>query len=111
MPFGGPGTEPRLDPFQGSLGKGDLWQQDQNLGLGIGGQHGGRPLHVDLGLARTGYPIEQRNRKACAHTLRVQGVQRGTLTDVELGTGTGHIRLLKAVGRGDRLYAKYALVA
>ncbi len=58
MPLGGPRAKPRLNPGQEFPGQGNLGQQHQRLTPQA--QRLGHRLQINLGLARTGHPPEQR---------------------------------------------------
>ena len=62
MPLGGLGAEAVVEALEERLGQRDLRQQDQHLLAGV--ERRGDRLEIDLGLARAGDAVEQRDAEA-----------------------------------------------
>ena len=103
MPLARLSPEPDGDPGNHRLGQGDLGQEDQDLGVGIGRQCSGGGLQIDLGLPGTCDPIQQGDIEPTASHHIGQHVRGGDLTGVQHLALQARIRCPK--GRfGDHLF-------
>ena len=100
MPLGRPGPKPLLEAVDHRLGERNLGQKDQHLGLGVGGEHGGDRLQIDLRLARARDTVEQRGLKSPLGDEALKRVRRRRLARIERSRGPARVG---RVEREDRL--------
>ena len=105
MPFRRLRLEPALDPFEKALGEGDFRQQQQHLpALRQRRRH---CLEIDLGLARAGDAVDQRDREAARRHRPAQLLGRRRLLRIEgdpvaqrIGGGEGQERRQRHLRKG-----------
>ena len=105
MPFRRLRLEPALDPFEKALGEGDFRQQQQHLpALRQRRRH---RLEIDLGLARAGDAVDQRDREAARRHRPAQLLGRRRLLRIEgdpvaqrIGGGEGQERRQRHLRQG-----------
>ena len=77
MPFGRLGAEAVLEAFEEGVRQRDLRQQDQHLPALV--ERRGDRLEIDLGLARAGDAVEQRDAESAGRDTGAQHVGRRLL--------------------------------